>query len=160
MRKLKLFELEKQQDVKIDVVKGEHRQNVLKILNEFKEYVNNPVARAMVLHVSGERNCFNINSGLCCNITSLFSGHGDYTIQLVKLFREWPNSSGSTQHPIRTKFLGDENYISERAEYIEAYNAGYGLYDKDSEYCLKRLDLLDFIINKIDSDFNNYVWVH
>ncbi|UJE34793.1 hypothetical protein vBAbaPP1_181 [Acinetobacter phage vB_AbaM_P1] len=157
MKKQFLYEMLSTGLVNVESEQGNHKENVLNILNAFRDYVNNPTSRSIVvLETEGSRNMFNLSSGLCGNITCLFTYHNNYSIQMIKLFREWPNYSGDDQHPIRTipkELEGEHN------EYAQAYIAGYGMYDKDSEYCKKRLELLDFIIEKVSENFSEYVWV-
>jgi len=157
MEKQFLFQMLSTGLVNVESRQGEHKANVLNILNAFRDFVDNPKSRSVVvLETEGSRNIFSLSTGLCGNISSVYTFHNNYTIQMVKLFREWPSFSGDIRHPIRTIPIEEEG---EQNEYAMAYIAGYGMYDKDREYCRKRLELLDFIIEKIDENFAEYVWV-
>lgn len=174
---IKLYELEILETHLGHSFTEDHKQNVLSILNIFKDWATNPKGRELTIKSNGGEveNSFSLSSGLCGNISfiryklepCLVSGwltmSNDYLIRMREIFKVWPKFSGDLDYPIPSHEVvnGDNSGrdgLSHRDMYrhISACRL-YSMYDRNTEYGRLRLELLDFVIECVEKDFDKYV---
>lgn len=135
----------------------DHKQSALAILKTFREWVANPDTQTLTIMTSlGEKSYFSLTSGLCGNIAYLQRSKAtSYRIELSAIFQSWPKYSGDLRYPVPSPYES----LCSRSVYYDLSTNPYSMYDQSHEYSKSRLELLDYLIEKIEKDFNRYVHV-
>ncbi|QIW91661.1 hypothetical protein vBAbaMD22_148 [Acinetobacter phage vB_AbaM_D22] len=152
---------------------GVDKIDLLAILKIFREWVENPTSRTLkIVSENGIINNFSLSSGVCGNISCIYkyftkknfiSGevveyNVDLVIMLHKIFIKWSKYSGEISYPIPNPYIENPSvYDNEGIYRLTSQNGRFSMYDKATKYGQLRLELLDFIIECIENDFNLYV---
>jgi len=151
--------------VKKYIFTGDDKADLLAILKIFRDWVGNPTSRTLkIVSQNGINNGFSLSSGICGNINFIWVDSTedkisiDLMIPLHKIFKLWPKCSGDLCYPIPNPYVENPTHLDNADVYQDISKSGrYSLYDKSSEYGQLRLELLDFLIETIKTDFDLYI---
>ena len=88
------------------------------------------------------------STGICDSVRRYLEGHSDnyFTVwdshTIYELMREWPKHSGNNEFPITVRG------INPMKEYLGCYDK----WDRKTEYGRLRWELLEWLINKLESE--------
>lgn len=139
---------------------GDVKGDVLLWLNTFKEFVTEQKYHNAKVTMGSHIDHYSLTAGLCAHINYLHVCGKVITLDLYALFRMWPEYSGSINYPVPSC---EKNLRpSAMYDYVkwgnsnDVLNQEVGLYSRNHEYGKARLRLLDFIIEKVDKEFDQY----